>query len=467
MEGLITMGEPKNKSKKIMILIVTFLATLLSMYLAMSVYFMNRFYFGSSVNCINVSGKTIQEANKELADKIAGYTLILEGRGGLREEIKSADVALKYNPDGKLQSLKDSQNPFKWIYGVFKETNFYLSKLASYDENLLKKSIDNLSCFNANNIIEPKNANFKYSDNGYKIVKEISGNKVNKNILYNHVVDAILKGETRINLESINCYEKPQYTSNSKEILTIKDMLDKYTSTKITYTFGQRMETLDGNIINAWINVDENLKVTFDEAKVKNYIDTLAKTYDTLGSTRNFITSSGKSISVSGGDYGWSINKSKEVQDIIAAVKNAKSITKKPVYNQTALSHGINDIGNTYVEINLSKQYLWFYKSGSLIVEGSIVTGNVSSSHSTPSGTYKLKYKQKDTVLRGADYAAPVSYWMPFNGGIGIHDANWRSTFGGNIYLTNGSHGCVNAPYYVAKAIFNNIEAGTPIICYY
>ncbi|MBE6068768.1 MAG: peptidoglycan-binding protein [Clostridium lundense] len=461
------MGEPKNKLKKIMILTITFLATLLSMYLAMSVYFMNRFYFGSSVNCINVSGKTIQEANNELADEIAAYTLILEGRGDLKEEIKSADVALKYNPDAKLQSLKDSQNPFKWIYGVFNKTNFDLSEVASYDGDLLKKSIDNLSCFNANNIIEPKNPSFKYSDNGYKIVKEISGNKVNKNILYNHVVDAILKGETRINLESINCYEKPQYTSNSKEILTIKDMLDKYTSTKITYTFGQRMETLDGTIINAWINVDENLKVTFDEAKVKNYIDTLAKTYDTLGSTRSFITSSGKSVKVSGGDYGWSINKSKEVQDIIAAVKNAKSITKKPVYNQTALSHGINDIGNTYVEINLSKQYLWFYKNGSLIVEGSVVTGNVSSSHSTPSGTYKLKYKQKDTVLRGADYAAPVSYWMPFNGGIGIHDANWRSTFGGNIYLTNGSHGCINAPYYVAKAIFNNIEAGTPIICYY
>lgn len=461
------MGEPKNKLKKIMVLIVTFLATLLSMYLAMSVYFMNRFYFGSSVNCINVSGKTIQEANKELTDEIAAYTLILEERGGLKEEIKSADVALKYNPDAKLQSLKDSQNPFKWIYGVFNETNFHLSEVASYDEDLLKKSIDNLSCFNANNIIEPKNASFKYSANGYKIVKEISGNKVNKNILYNHVVDAILKGETRINLESLNCYEKPQYTSNSKEIIGVKNLLNKYISTKVTYTFGNRTEVLDGSIINTWLNVDKDLKVGFDETKIKNYIDTLAKTYDTLGSTRSFVTSFGKSVKVSGGDYGWSINKSKEVQDIITTVKDAKSITKKPVYNQTALSHGIYDIGNTYVEINLLKQYLWFYKNGSLIVEGSVVTGNISSNHSTPSGTYKLKYKQKDTVLRGADYAAPVSYWMPFNGGIGIHDANWRGTFGGNIYLTNGSHGCVNAPYYVAKAIFNNIQAGTPIICYY
>ncbi|MBM7871315.1 hypothetical protein JOC70_002813 [Clostridium pascui] len=463
------MGEPKNKFRKTMLLILTFFGTLLSMYLAMSIYFMNRFYFGTTINCINVSGKNIEDVNKQMKSELSSYVLLLRDENGIEEQITASDIGLKYinNSHEKIKSLKTNQNPFQWIYGIFNKKDFKLSDIISYDEKLLKKSIDSLSCFNPDTIINPKNASFQFTDNGYKIIKEVDGNKVSKNILYNHIVDAIIKGENTVDLKTINCYEKPRYTSNSKEILAIKDMLDKYVSTKITYTFGQSTEILDGTIINTWINVDNNLKVTFDEIKVKNYIDTLAKTYDTLGSTRSFITSSGKSVSVSGGDYGWSINKSKEVQDIIAAVKNAKSITKKPVYNQTALSHGINDIGNTYVEINLSRQYLWFYKNGFLIVEGSVVTGNVSSSHSTPSGTYKLKYKQKDTVLRGVDYAAPVSYWMPFNGGIGIHDANWRSTFGGNIYLTNGSHGCINAPYYVAKAIFNNIEAGTPIICYY
>lgn len=469
MEGLIIMGEPKNKFRKTLLLILTFFGTLLSMYLAMSVYFMNHFYFGTTINCINVSGKNIEDVNEQMKSELSSYTLLLKEENGIEKQIRASDISLKYtnNSHEKIKSLKTNQNPFQWVYGIFNKTDFKLSDIISYDEKLLKKSIDNLSCFNSSTIIEPKNASFKYTDNGYKIIKEVEGNKVNKNILYNHIVDAIIKGENTINLKTINCYEKPQYTSNSNEILAIKNMLDKYTSTKITYTFGERTEILDGSIINTWINVDKDLKVRFDETKIKNYIDTLAKTYDTLGSTRNFITSSGKTVTVSGGDYGWSINKSKEVQDIIAAVKNAKSITKKPVYNQTALSHGINDIGNTYVEINLSRQYLWFYKNGSLIVEGSVVTGNVGSNHSTPSGTYKLKYKQKDTVLRGADYAAPVNYWMPFNGGIGIHDANWRSSFGGNIYLTNGSHGCINAPYYVAKAIFYNIEAGTPIICYF
>lgn len=469
MEGLITMGEPKNKLRKIMVLIVTFFATLLSMYLAMSIYFMNRFYFGSSVNFINVSGKTVEDVDNQISSELKSYILILEDQNGLREEIKGSDIGLKYNFNShdKIQSLKTTQNPFWWIYGLFNKTSFQLSDIATYDEKLLKKSIDNLSCFNGNTIIEPKNASFRYTNDGYKIVKEVAGNKVNKDILYKHIVDSIIKGEKTINLKAINCYDKPQYTSNSKEIIAVKNLLDKYTSTKVSYTFGNHIEVLDGSVINTWLNVNENLEVILDETKVKNYIDTLSKTYDTLGTTRSFITSLGKTVKVSGGDYGWSINKSKEVQDIIAAVKNAKSITKKPVYNQTALSYGINDIGNTYVEINLSRQYLWFYKNGSLIVEGSIVTGNVSSNHSTPAGTYRLKYKQRDTVLRGADYASPVTYWMPFNGGIGIHDANWRSTFGGNIYLTNGSHGCINCPYYLAKAIFNNIEAGTPIICYY
>ena len=55
---------------------------------------------------------------------------------------------------------------------------------------------------------------------------------------------------------------------------------------------------------------------------------------------------------------------------------------------------------------------------------------------------------------------------MPFNGNIGIHDAGWRNKFGGNIYLTNGSHGCINSPPNLANTIFNNIDASTPVICY-
>ena len=86
----------------------------------------------------------------------------------------------------------------------------------------------------------------------------------------------------------------------------------------------------------------------------------------------------------------------------------------------------------------------------------------------TPTGVYILNSRQKDTVLVGPNYKSPVSFWMPFIGNsIGLHDASWRWNFGGDIYKTNGSHGCINLPYSLAQSIYDNISVGTPIICFY
>jgi len=101
-----------------------------------------------------------------------------------------------------------------------------------------------------------------------------------------------------------------------------------------------------------------------------------------------------------------------------------------------------------------------------LITQGPVVTGNPNRGRSTKLGVYMLNYKETGSTLRGPDNEAPVTYWMPFNGNIGIHDASWRYSFGGEIYKSNGSHGCINAPKYLAKAIYDKIEEGTPIICY-
>ncbi|MEG0773510.1 peptidoglycan binding domain-containing protein [Clostridium sp.] len=442
------------------------LSSLLIIYLSISVYFMSHFYFGSAINSISVAGKTVEEVNEEMAAEVENYTLVLEERGGQKEEISSADIGLMYNSHDKVQEFKNNQHPLGWISGLFSKTEFEMSELVLYNDELLRESLNKLSCFNSNNIIEPKNASIKYTNKGYEIVEEVEGNKINKDILYDHVVKAVLNEETTINLDSINCYERPQYTSDSNEIINAKNLLNKYVSATITYTFSQGEEVLDRSAINTWLKVDEKFQVTFNEEKVRNYINSLARNYDTLGSSINFVTSLGKTVKVSGGDYGLSINKSKEVQDLIRVIKEGKATTKKPIYTQTAPPTGINDIGSTYVEIDLTNQYIWFYKNGTLIVEGNVVTGNVSSNHTTPAGAYKLAYKQKNAILRGPGYAAPVSYWMPFNGDIGIHDATWRSAFGGNIYKTDGSHGCINTPYKVAEAIFNNIEAGMPVICY-
>lgn len=461
------MEEQKNKRNKIILGIIVFFSALSVMYFSVSLYFMNRFYFGSTVNCINVEGKTVEEVNEQMPSEIQEYTLELKERGDNKEEIKGTDIGLKYNNNEKVQELKDAQNPFEWAIALFYKRDSKITDVVTYDENSLEESLDELTCFDSNNIMEPQNPSFKYINNGYTIVDEVYGNKINKDILYESVTNAIINGDKTLDLESANCYEQPQYTSTSQEVIDAKNLLNKYTSLKITYDFGNKKEVLDGSIINNWLSVDENFNILFDEKKIKDYLNTLSNNYDTVGKTREFVTSLGTTKKISGGDYGWQINSDEEVQDLIEVIKDGNSLTKEPIYKQDAFSHDNNDIGNTYVEVDMTKQHLWFYKNGSLVVDGDVVTGNVSNNNSTPTGIYKLKYKERDATLKGEGYSASVNFWMPFNGGVGIHDASWRSVFGGKIYMTNGSHGCVNAPYYLANAIFNNIDEGSPVICYY
>lgn len=457
----------KKKNNKLLLGLIVSLCGLGAIYLGTSIYFINHFNIRSKINFIDVSGKTIDEADSEIMSKINSYELNLKGRNGLEDTITADDINLQCNLQNKLEEIKNNQSALCWIGSVFKDKNASISDLLVYDESKLEEKIENSSLMNSKDIVEPKNAELKYNNDSYEIIEEVEGNKLNKDFLRSAVSDAIKNGETMLDLDESNCYERPTYTTKSKEVLDAKELLDKYTSAKITYKFIGGDEIIDGPVIKDWLSLDENYNVNIDDAKVKEYIKTLSNKYTTVGKTRSFTTTYGQSVSVSGGDYGTIVDSSEEVTYLIDAIKNGITENREPKYSQKAMVSSENDIGNTYVEISLSDQRLWFYKNGTLVTEGSVVTGNISNGTGTPSGTYKLDYKQKDTVLRGPGYASPVTFWMPFNGGIGIHDASWRGSFGGSIYISGGSHGCVNAPYDLASAIFYNIDEGTPIVCYY
>ena len=204
-----------------------------------------------------------------------------------------------------------------------------------------------------------------------------------------------------------------------------------------------------------------------DESQITAYIRSLAKKYNTAYGSRKMKTSYGKSVTISGGPYGWRMNEAKEAAAVLEIIKNGEQQTREPEYLQKAASHGEYDYGDTYVEINLTAQHLFFYKDGKLLVEADFVSGNSAKGWATPAGTYPLTYKERNATLNGENYSTPVSYWMPFNGNIGLHDADWRSSFGGTIYKTNGSHGCINLPPSAAKKIYENISAGDPVLCYH
>ncbi len=455
-----------ERSNKVMRSSIAFLCCLAAMYLGISLYSVNHFNFGTKINGVDVGGRSVEETEEILSSKMQSYKLELYERGDVKEEIKGTDIGMKYDAD-KIKKLKDSQNPLVWISTIFKKDNSEMSQIFLYDEDLLNASLNNLSCVNNKKVTNPQNASFQYKDGSYEIVEEVLGNKINKDALHDNVADAIINGKSSINLGTTNSYENPKYTSKSEEVANTKDTLNKYTALKITYDSHGKQEVLDGSIIHNWLGVNDNMEVTFDEGKVRSYVDKISSIYNTYGNTRDFVTSYKKTVQVSGGNYGYIVNKSKEIKDLIETVKVGQDTTKEPAYVQTAISKDSNDIGNSYVEINLTKQHVWFYKNGTLVVDGDVVTGNVSNNTGTPVGTYVLNYKERNATLKGEDYSSPVDYWMPFNNNIGLHDASWRNgVFGGNIYMSEGSHGCVNCPYNVAKTIFENIESGIPIVVY-
>ena len=150
-----------------------------------------------------------------------------------------------------------------------------------------------------------------------------------------------------------------------------------------------------------------------------------------------------------------------------------KDVDKRRIYGTyTELEFVANkeiygkEVGDTYVEVSLTDQHMWYIVDGDVYLESDCVTGNYGSAD-TPKGFWSVNNKISPCTLKGDDYVSYVTYWMPFiGGGWGLHDATWRSKFGGSIYKGDGSHGCVNLPYDIAKKLYAHITVGTPVIVY-
>ncbi len=212
---------------------------------------------------------------------------------------------------------------------------------------------------------------------------------------------------------------------------------------------------------------DEDGAFRWEQEKIKEAIDKLADTYDTYGKPREFAMTGGGTVTLEKGNYGTQLDRKTETKWLTEALAERKNETHTPSYLREAYARGENDIGDTYVEINMTKQKLWFYTEGEVEIETPIVTGNMMRRRATPEGVYFVYGKQKNRILRGPGYASHVNYWMPVKGGVGMHDALWRDEFGGEIYKKEGSHGCINLPLEAAESLYDMIEIGVPVVMYY
>ena len=428
-------------------------------------YYENHFLPGTKVDGIDVSGMTVEE----LEAKVQDYLLCIAERKAdgliLEEDIKGRAIGLGYSSAEPLREFLRGQK--KWMWFLSGTEIYETEGLISWDQKKLEAEVDGLIGFQEDFAEAPADAYISNYDpeTGFVIIPERQGNEPNRQKVLETVEEAVTALMERVDLDAAGCYETPGVTSEDAALLKTLGKLRAYEDLKITYTFGENTETLDGETVSGWLQAN-GTEVTLDESQVEAFVVMLRKRYDTIFRPRTFMTSYGKEITIEGGDYGWWMNYPQEIKELTEMIQRCESGERTPVYHQTADRYGKPDYGDTYVEVNLTAQHLFLYRDGNLLLESDLVSGSQIRGDDTPPGVYSITYKQRNATLTNEDYETPVSYWMPFNRNIGLHDAGWRRSFGGDIYKTNGSHGCVNLPPSAAREIYENVKKGTPVICY-
>ena len=441
--------------KKILIIILSFIAVIVTFlgiaFFVLDKNYETKFLPETKINNIDVSNLTADEVDDIINNQyVNAYSLMVKNR--------TKDFQI-YGTDVSLESHYKSEELLKkqTLFDAFKDKNYTIKNNISINNDEL---IDLLNKKLFQNSAEPKNAEIHKIENGFEITPEDNGTTLDKETVTEKIKQAILNGEKEIDLE--NNYKNAEITKENEELKSRVNKLNNIAKKKIFLrVYNGDVDEIGFNIFGQFI--DENLNV--DKEKIKKYVEELKNKYDTANKKRVFTTVSGSNLELSG-PYGYTINEKKEIEELTKNVLDENNTERELIYSKKGSFNG-TEFGNKYVEVDLENQIVYLVENGEVTYKSNCVSGNLRKGRRTPEGIYSITYKQKNAILKGQDYASPVKYWMPFNKGIGLHDANWRNKFGGAIYKNNGSHGCINLPVDSAKVFFDNVETGTPVICYY
>lgn len=444
-----------------------FCGVLLVAYTAAAIYFGQHFYEDTQIYGIDCSQKTVDEVKQEVSDKLDQYKLTIQERGGNSETISAEAIDLKFEDNNSIDEMLKAQRSYIWPIMILLDRPGMASVAFSYDRKKAGETLNTLDCFDILHEVAPEDAYIGTTDTGFEVVNEVMGTTLDHEKTLNAVLASLDAGESELSLEDEDCYINPAVYHDNEELVSDAAAMSELARAKITYTFGEEQEVVDASVIRDWIVKLADGSFVIDDVCVTNYVEAMAAKYDTFGLPIEFYTSLGTTETLSGGDYGWCIDQSQTIVELLQALESGYRGTMEPAYVYTAMSHENNGIGYTYVEICISQQRMWCYKDGECIVDTPVVTGNPNKGNATPSGgVWAIDAKKRDAILTGEGYTSPVDYWMPFNEDVGIHDLQTRAYFGGTIYLTNGSHGCVNTPYDQVQIIYDAVSIGTPVIVY-
>ncbi|MBR2765034.1 MAG: peptidoglycan binding domain-containing protein [Blautia sp.] len=484
-----------KSSSKILLTIILLLIAFAGGAYGYGAYFFSRHFFpGSTVNGYNCSYMTVQETEALMNREVQAYKLAVETQGDGREVIAASQVELTYASDGSVERMIREQDIPLWFLEFEQERSYDLSRSMKLNESHLQAVVDDLKCMNPSELVQPEDAVIVETDAGFEIRPEVPGNILDRDRVTACIGQAMLSGRVRVSLEDEGCYYRPQVTSENELLVRNLEQMNRMGQVIITLDFGRQTERLDRSTIKNWFIPDENGDVVLDKEKVRAYVKEVAAMYDTRGTVRDFVTYDGRTIQVSGGDFGWVIDVKKETAELMECIESGQIQVREPVYKDRGVSRsGLNDIGYTYVEIDITTQKLVYYENGQPLIETPCVTGNMMQAGTgTPTGVWKAGASEAPKwISDGFSLTAPivdaftsdsavvfeepavitddgqveVSYWMPFYH-FGITEGVNRSEYGGDKYIFEGTTGNVEIPPDQAASLYGKFSEGLPVVIY-
>ena len=457
--------------------VVTLFALFVLFYAGMSVFYGKRFLCGTFINDISVTGMTVAEAEAILPDSSSSeYTISIRVSDNKVETISGKQIGAELDYRSGLQRMKNMEIPFLWAQRIGRPVYLELAPEVRYDKDKAISTVLALDvCRNIPNRKSPK-VIIKKGDDGKFILIDTVKNSPDREKLVNLILKSIRKGERNIDLREEDYYTEYRYTDEMKNTIELYDRISTCTGTDIaisdngiTYCLSDK-EISDMIMLNANgdIITDVDGELQLDSEKLDRYIHDIYERFTTEGKVIYWKKFGGGTVSINSGVYGRTVDKDREKQVLTETLRKGIGYAGKPEYlplSGNSLSADV--ISDNYIEVDMTAQKLYYIKNGRLFMQSDVVTGALKKDRATPQMMAYIYEMQKDRVLVGEDYRTPVKFWMAVHGHIGLHDADWRSTFGGSIYEKSGSHGCINLPPDFAEELYDNVHIGLPVICYY
>ena len=480
-----------TKKKKIIILAaslgtVVCLAAAGITYLVLGNKYKTEFFPNTLINGVDCSNMTVQQVEDKIQSSIENYSLTLHFLNDETQTLTGTDFGYTYISNGSVQELLEQQNVLLWLTESRSDHSYTIANSYSYDQEQLEAHLSSFPQLQEENMESPQDARVEYQDNQYTIVEEVSGTTLNPQTVSEAVKEAIANNDPELYLDEKDLYLKPAVLADDPGLLAQAEQLNQLANAHITYNLpdGSTAEVTP-ELLKSWLTQNSDGSYTRDEAayeeNLRAFIADLDSKTTSSGEEHLFDTTMDGTISVPYGELstytGYQLDTEGELAALKTHIDEHQVITRDPVYLSTGGGTGNHGVGDTYVELNLSRQHLWYYKDGELFFDTSIVSGTMTTWRYTPAGWYTLASKTSPHTMKGEIdpatgqpiYTAKCTYWMPFipSVGIGFHDYAVRSDWRTTAYLTNGSHGCINMRPADAKTLYNSLEVGTPVIVYY